>query len=128
MISEAEKRLRKLESERLRLDHELRCTREKIVMSERGKELIEARMKVECRLPRTRTVHSVKITHPISRETNKHKMIKLFIEILFSFPGEGEITTCPYLLSPSCQKGTREYSQTVLFIQYSSRKTFQIPI
>lgn len=49
MISEAEKRLRKLESERLRLDHELRCTREKIVMSERGKELIEARMKVKSR-------------------------------------------------------------------------------
>lgn len=49
MIPEAEKRLRKLESERLRLDHELRCTREKIVMSERGKELIEARMKVKSR-------------------------------------------------------------------------------
>ena len=47
MTSEAEKRLRKLESERLRLDRELRSAREKIVMSERGKELLEARMKVQ---------------------------------------------------------------------------------
>ena len=38
--------LRKLEIERMKLDHELRTTREKIVMSERGKEIVEARMKV----------------------------------------------------------------------------------
>ena len=30
----------------MKLDHELRTAREKIVMSERGKEIVEARMKV----------------------------------------------------------------------------------
>ncbi|XP_053635724.2 differentially expressed in FDCP 6-like isoform X1 [Cherax quadricarinatus] len=54
-LREAEKRLRKLESERLRLDHELRSAREKIIMSERGKELLEARMKVKERTPPVRT-------------------------------------------------------------------------
>ncbi|CAL4170240.1 unnamed protein product, partial [Meganyctiphanes norvegica] len=41
--------------ERLRLDRELRSAREKIVMSERGKELVEARMKVKERTPPQRT-------------------------------------------------------------------------
>ncbi|KAK8398950.1 hypothetical protein O3P69_004214 [Scylla paramamosain] len=54
-LREAEKMLRKLESERLRLDRDLRSAREKIVMSERGKELLEARMKVKERTPPVRT-------------------------------------------------------------------------
>ncbi|XP_071551138.1 uncharacterized protein [Panulirus ornatus] len=54
-LREAEKRLKKLESERLKLDHELRSAREKIIMSERGKELLEARMKVKERTPPVRT-------------------------------------------------------------------------
>ncbi|KAK4319643.1 hypothetical protein Pmani_009427 [Petrolisthes manimaculis] len=63
-LREAEKQLRKLESERLRLDHELRNAREKIIMSERGKELLEARMKVKERTPPSRT-YSLR---PIRRE------------------------------------------------------------
>ncbi|XP_066954335.1 switch-associated protein 70-like [Macrobrachium rosenbergii] len=54
-LREAEKRLRKLEADRLRLDRELRSAREKIVMSERGKELLEAKMKVKERTPPVRT-------------------------------------------------------------------------
>ncbi|XP_063586595.1 differentially expressed in FDCP 6-like [Penaeus indicus] len=54
-LREAEKKLRQLEADRLKLDHELRSAREKIVMSERGKELLEARMKVKERTPPVRT-------------------------------------------------------------------------
>ena len=46
--SDAEKKLKDLEKDRLKLDRELRMAREKIVMSERGKEVIETRMKVSC--------------------------------------------------------------------------------
>ncbi|KAB7502246.1 Switch-associated protein 70, partial [Armadillidium nasatum] len=63
-LEEAQKRLRKLELERQKLDRELRGAREKIVMSERGKELLEARMKVKERTPPSRT-YSLR---PIRRE------------------------------------------------------------
>ncbi|RXG62028.1 hypothetical protein Avbf_03074 [Armadillidium vulgare] len=63
-LQEAQNRLRKLELERQKLDRELRGAREKIVMSERGKELLEARMKVKERTPPSRT-YSLR---PIRRE------------------------------------------------------------
>ncbi|KAK7072753.1 hypothetical protein SK128_010463 [Halocaridina rubra] len=65
-LREAEKRLRKLEADRLRLDRELRSAREKIVMSERGKEVLEAKMKVKERTPPVRT-YSLR---PIRKERN----------------------------------------------------------
>ncbi|XP_018012751.1 mitogen-activated protein kinase kinase kinase kinase 4 [Hyalella azteca] len=56
-LREAEARLKALDSDRRRLDEELRAAREKIVMSGRGKQLLEAKMKVqEGRRPPIRTL------------------------------------------------------------------------
>ncbi|XP_076045538.1 uncharacterized protein LOC143027821 [Oratosquilla oratoria] len=65
-LREAEARLRALEKDRLKLDRELRSAREKIVMSERGKELLEAKMKVKERTPPVRTFS----LRPARREKN----------------------------------------------------------
>lgn len=46
-LREAESRLKSLDGDRRRLDEELRAAREKIVMSGRGKQLLEAKMKVQ---------------------------------------------------------------------------------
>uniref|UniRef100_A0A6A7G0T8 Mitogen-activated protein kinase kinase kinase kinase 4-like n=2 Tax=Hirondellea gigas TaxID=1518452 RepID=A0A6A7G0T8_9CRUS len=46
-LREAETRLKILDNDRRRLDEELRAAREKIVMSGRGKQLVEAKMKVQ---------------------------------------------------------------------------------
>jgi len=56
-LREAEQRLKSLDGERRRLDEELRAAKEKIVMSGRGKQLLEARMRVqEGRRPPARTL------------------------------------------------------------------------
>ncbi|KAF2355770.1 hypothetical protein FHG87_013477 [Trinorchestia longiramus] len=56
-LREAESRLKSLDGDRRRLDEELRAAREKIVMSGRGKQLLEAKMKVqEGRRPPQRTL------------------------------------------------------------------------
>lgn len=43
---EAEERLRQLEEERLQLDRELNSARDKILISEKSKELLEAQLRV----------------------------------------------------------------------------------
>jgi len=66
VFAEAQERLEKLEAERLHLDHELGIAREKVMSSEKSKEVLEAKLRVSTDMISCSAISFSLVSHPLT--------------------------------------------------------------